>query len=264
MKFTHSFFKLILIVGILGGQSTFYSSQLLAQQAKIDELAPDISKLTTSEEILKKACSFLGENQSFSVEMDITYDDVLTTGEKVQFSAMQKAKVNKPDRLFSEYIGDERHTEFRYDGQKFTLYSPPKNFYVSKATKTTLDEAFSEIENKYGVTIPLSNMFISDPCTRIFQEVKQVRFIGTNMVRGKKGYHLLLNGDDRDIQIWVSQDKQPLLLKAIITYLEFPEKPQYTAVFTNWNFQTKFSEDDFKFDVPENASYIEFLSPQDN
>ena len=248
----------------MGGQSTFNTSQVLAQEAKVDDLAPDTSKLTTTEKILEKACTFLKNNQSFSVEMDITYDNVLTTGEKVQYSAIQNVKVNKPDRLFSEYIGDERHTEFHYDGKKFTIYTPPKNFYVSKETKTTLDETFSEIEAKYGVTIPLSNLFITDPCTRIFAEAKQIRFIGNNMVRGEKSYHLLLNGNDRNIQIWISQDQQPLLLKTIITYPELPGEPQYTAIFSDWKFDDKFSEDEFKFDVPEDASYIEFLSPNDN
>jgi len=174
MKSITSFCKLSLITII----SCVPSIPSLAQSAKIDEQAPDISKLTTAEEILQKACNLLKDNRQFSVQMDITYDNVLTTGEKVQFAARQTVKVNKPDRIFSEYIGDERYTEFRYDGKEFTLYSPLEKFYVTKETDTTLDQALSNIEANYGVTIPLSNLFISDPCTKIFTEATQVRFIG--------------------------------------------------------------------------------------
>ncbi len=128
MKSFTSVAKLFFMVMMLG----FPSLSTLAQEAKIDEQAPDISKLTTAEGILQKACNFLKENSQFSVQMDITYDNVLTTGEKVQFAAIQKTKVSKPDRIFSEYRGDERYTEFRYDGKEFTLYSPTQNFYDTK------------------------------------------------------------------------------------------------------------------------------------
>lgn len=260
MKSTPSVFKLFLMLSMLG----ISSMRSLAQEVKVDELAPDISQLTTAETILQKACNFLKEHQSFSVEMDITYDNVLSTGEKFQFSAVQKVKINKPDHIFSEYIGDERHTEFRYDGNKFTLYSPQENFYLSKTAKTDLDKTFSDLETKYDVTIPFSNLFISDPCTRVFAEVEQVRFVGNNMVRGQKGYHLLLNGGDRNVQVWISEDKEPLILKAIITYPSLLGQPQYTAVFTDWNFNVNFSPNDFQFNPPQGATPIEFISPSNN
>ncbi len=122
----------------------------------------------------------------------------------------------------------------------------------------------SNIEANYGVTIPLSNLFISDPCTKIFTEATQVRFIGKNLVRDKEGYHLLINGSDRNIQVWISEDEKPLILKAIITYPSLPSEPQYTAVFTNWDFNVNFADRDFIFNPPQGASEIEFLSIENN
>ena len=240
------------------------SSQTLAQQAKIDSSAPDINQLTTTTDILTKACTFLKNHQSFSVEMDITYDNVLTTGEKVQYSAYQNVQVNKPNLLRSEYIGDERHTEFYYDGKAFTLYSPQLNFYATQPTETTIDETVTKIEIEYGFTIPLSNLFITNPCTKVLAEGQQYSFIGSNMVNRKNGYHILLIGEERDIQMWISQQEPPLLLKTVITYKNLPASPQYTAIFSNWNFTDSIPNDTFNFNPPEDASYIEFLPAENN
>lgn len=69
-------------------------------------------KLKTTDELLNQVCNFLKAQPSFTVEMDVTYDNVLESGAKVQYSAYQKVWVRKPDRLRSDYVGDERETFF--------------------------------------------------------------------------------------------------------------------------------------------------------
>lgn len=75
-------------------------------------------------ELLNQVCDFLKAQQTFTVEMDVTYDNVLESGAKVQYSGYQKVWVRKPDRLRSDYIGDERQTRFYYDGKSFSLFTP--------------------------------------------------------------------------------------------------------------------------------------------
>jgi hypothetical protein len=76
-------------------------------------------------------------------------------------------------------------------------------------------------------------------------------------------YHILLLGEDRDYQMWVTQDQQPLLTKAIITYKTLPGAPQYTVFFSNWNFNPQIPADTFTFKPPEGAIEIEFLPAEE-
>jgi hypothetical protein len=221
--------------------------------------SPAVTGLRTTDQVVDQLCDFLKAQQSFTFDMDVSYDDVLASGSKVQYTAYQKVWVQKPDRYRSDYVGDERNTRFYYDGKSFVLYSPNLDYYATKEAPATLDAVLDQIEAKYGVAIPMSNLVASDPCADLKSNIERTLFIGVDMVNRLPMYHILMIGDERDFQLWVTRDKQPLLRKAIITYKTLPGSPQYTTVLSNWNFKPQIPADTFTFTPPEGASKIEVL-----
>ncbi len=219
--------------------------------------------LKTVTQVLDEMCSFLKDHKSFSVEMDVTYDNVLDSGQKVQYSAYQRIGINKPNQLRSDYIGDQRDTRFYYDGKSFTLHFTDSDFYTTKPAASTIDETIDQIEEQYDISIPLSNLFKSDPCQELKLEIQDSKFIGVDMVNRVPGYHLLFTGTERDFQLWVTRDPQPLLMKIIISYKNLPGEPQYTAILSNWNFKPSFKANTFIFEPPKDAYQIEIL-PTEN
>ncbi len=231
------------------------SSGVLAETpSQKNQKAPE-----TAEQLLDKVCDVLKGKSSFSVEMDVTYDDVLDSGSKVQYSAYQTVWVEKPNRLRSQYIGDQRVTNFYYNGELFTLEDIERDLYVTKPAPKTLDEALNQVEARYGITIPMSNLVASDPCADIKANVKKIIFIGNDMVDSEQMYHLLLIGSDRDFQIWVTRDAESLLRKVIITYKTLPGSPQYTAVLSDWNFNPKIAADTFTFKPSKDSIGIDLI-----
>jgi hypothetical protein len=218
----------------------------------------------TTNQVLEQVCRFLEAQKAFSVEMDITYDDVLVSGEKVQYSAFQTLWIQKPNRLRSDYVGDERVTSFYYDGKTATLESPNLNYYATKPAPATLDAALDQFKQKYGVTIPMSNLAASQTCADMKSDVVRSLFIGVDMVNRMPMYHILLSGKKRDYQIWVTRDQQPLLQKVIITYKDLPNSPQYTVYLSNWNFNPQISPDKFTFTPSKDAIQIEILPAMEN
>jgi hypothetical protein len=231
----------------------------IAKDVFAEDSNTKLPPLKTTEQLAEQVCSFLKSQTSFSLEMDITYDDVLDSGAKVQYSAYQKILVNKPNRLYSEYVGDERLTNFYYDGQSFTIFAPDSNYYFTGAASDSLDKLLQKFEERRAVTIPMSNLVVSDPCAKMKADVGKIIFIGQDMVEREPMYHLLLLGQERDIQIWVTQQEPPLLKKAIITYKNLPSSPQYTVRFSQWNFQPQTLSDNFTFTPPQGAVIIELL-----
>lgn len=218
--------------------------------------------LKTTDELLTQVCDFLKAQSSFTVEMDVTYDNVLESGEKVQYSGYQQLWVRKPDKMRSDFTGDERITRFYYDSKSFSLFTPPLNVYATKQAPANLDEFVEQMEDNYGITLPMSNLLLNDPCGGIATERQNAIFIGNNLVNRQETYHLLLIGEERDIQLWISKTEPPLIQKGIINYKDLPSSPQYTVLFSNWNFNPTFTEETFTFTPPEDAVGIQILSPQ--
>ncbi len=238
------------------------ASQVLPQTPASSPKLPSTG-LKTTDELLNQVCDFLKAQKSFTVEMDITYDNVLDSGEKVQYAAYQRIWVRKPNQLRSDYTGDERNTSFYYDGNYLTLQDTDLDLYATKPAAPSIDELVKNVETKYGFTIPMSNLLVSDPCAAVTSDIQKSVFVGSNMVNRVPAYHLLFTGEDVDWQIWVSKAQQPLPMKVAITYKNLPNAPQYTAVLSKWNFVPKISADIFTFEPPEGAIGIEFL-PAEN
>jgi hypothetical protein len=216
----------------------------------------------TTDQLVDQACDFLQSQKTFSVDMAITYDEVLEIGSKVQYSANQQLLVAKPNRLRSDYVGDERITSFYYDGKNFTLQAPNLGFYNTKPAPDTLDGVLDQINSKYGITLPMSNLLASDPCANLKAATQSSFFVGNNLVGNEETYQILLQGQDRDFQLWISEGEQPLLKKAIITYKKSPGEPQYTVVFSNWNFTPKLPTNAFTFTPAKDDVMVEFI-PRD-
>lgn len=255
-------FKHLLIPSLLAAYSSLLVSGpgAVAQTPAAPPAKPPAGLRSTTQ-VIDQLCKFLEAQKSFTVDMDITYDDVLTTGEKVQYSAYQTIWVQKPNRFRSDYVGDQRNTRFYYDGKSFALQSPNLKYYATKPAPATLDAALDQFEQKYGFNVPMSNLAATNTCADMLAGTQKAIFVGVDMVDREPTYHILLTGMEKDYQIWVSQDKQPLLEKAIITYKNLPGSPQYTVYFSDWNFNPKIPANTFTFTPPKDAIKIEFLPP---
>ncbi|MBW4696408.1 MAG: DUF2092 domain-containing protein [Aphanocapsa lilacina HA4352-LM1] len=245
---------------LLGGLAVGTAPATFAQP--LPPQLPVPSQLLPADQALDKVCTTLKEQQAFSVEVDTVYDNVLADEQKIQYSAYQMLSVQKPDRVRSDYVGDERVSRFYYNGKSFALLSPLQNLYVSREAPATIDAAVDAIAEKYDVTIPLSNLIVSDPCTKLKLDTLEATYIGTDMVNRVPGYHYLFTGKTRDWQLWVSEGEKPLPLKMVITYRDLPQSPQYTAVFSRWDLSPQFGEQTFAFVPPEGARAIGFLSSE--
>lgn len=218
-----------------------------------------VLSLPTTEQVLEQVCTFLQRQSAFTVEMDITYDNVTNFGNKVQYSAYQMLSVQKPNRLRSNYVGDERVTDFYYDGKTFTLLAADSGYYTSQTAPSNLDALFTMVEQEYGMSIPMSNLVVANPCAELTADIQESIFVGTTMVDREPMYQILMLGQERDYQIWVTRDPQPLLRKTMITYKDLPGDPQYTVNFSQWNFRPQFAADTFTFTPSDEASAIPIL-----
>ena len=131
-----------------------------------------------------------------------------------------------------------------------------QNFYGSVPAPATLDEAIDVASERFGVTLPLEDLIISDPYTNAMRKVMAGRYLGMVTVLGVPCEHLAFSLGTIDWQIWVEQGATPVPRKIVITYKDEEGSPQYTALLSHWDFQTKLADFVFNYEPPGNATKI--------
>lgn len=240
---------------LIAGTILVFNPLVIAAQTS----APEATSDDRAKQIFTQTCDFLKAQQVFSFDLDITYDNVLDSGQKVQFSAYQVFKVQKPGKLQVDYKGDQRNTRFYYDGKTFTWLNTDDNLYATQPAPPTIDDTVALLETQYGITLPLSNLVVSDPCKEAQSNIKSVEYVGLGLVNRTPAHHLFITGQDRDWQLWVTEGEQAIPLKIVIIYKDLPGLPQYTAIFSNWNSNPTIPANAFSFAPPPGASKINFL-----
>src|SRR5579862_6889086 len=80
---------------------------------------------------LRKMGAFLRDQQKFSVRASVTTDDLLASGQKVQFGGTFDLMVRRPDRMRADVRGDRRDERLYYDGKTFTIFGEKVGYYAS-------------------------------------------------------------------------------------------------------------------------------------
>jgi len=227
----------------------------------LSQKAPDIDSKAKS--LLEQSNNYLKKQPFYSFQADISFDDVLPPAFKIQYHAISKVKVRRPNGVFVEYVGDRRTANFYYDGNTLTLWDKIKNVYGVVPTPSTIDATISTIIDKYDFSFPLADFISSNFYKKLTEKIKTGYYVGTSLIGGVVTHHLAFSEDNIDWQIWIEAGDRPLPRKILITYKNLPGSPQYSAIFSEWDFQP-LNQDIFTFKPPEEAVKIEFLPVRSN
>jgi hypothetical protein len=202
---------------------------------------------------------YLKTTQQLSFHADITYDDLLPTGQKIQLGATYDAAVRRPDRIYTEYWGDSGGRRFWYDGKAITLYDPAADAYATEAAKPTIDATIEQVTKVLCFTPPLSDLMTSDPAATLRRHVLFGFVVGETQVDGVRCRHLAFVEKHIDWQIWIEDGTQWVPRKLVITYKNLPGAPQFTAVLSDWDTATRPPDALFTAQLPAGATKIPFL-----
>jgi hypothetical protein len=209
-----------------------------------------------ADQLLKRMGDFLGQAGFFSVNAEVWQDVQLGSGQRVQAGRTIELQLRRPNRLRAEVHSTRHSRELVYDGNALTLLNRAQNFYGTVHATGTLDEAMDLASERFGIAMPLEDFVRSDPYKDLLQKATSGADIGPVVVMGVPCEHLAFTQDNIDWQIWIETGARPVPRKFVITYKDEPESPQFTAIFSNWDFATKLPDFVFTFEPPTGASKI--------
>jgi hypothetical protein len=235
--------------------------QVLAQQTASAPPAASAAPEAKAIDALKAMGAYLRSLKTFAVRADTTIDEVLTSGQKVQFAGTLDYRVQTPNRLRAEVNTDRRHREFYYDGKSLTQYAPRMKYYASIPAPGTLSELVQAADQKYGLEIPLADLFLWGTDKGGLDDITDAMYLGPARIVDRDCDHYAYRQQDVDWQVWIERGKRPLPCKMVITTTDEPSQPQYSAVL-KWDLAPKLNPSTFTFAPPKDARKIETATVQ--
>jgi len=211
-----------------------------------------------ADRLLRQMGAYIGSAEQFTFHADITFDHVLPSGQKLEFAAAEDVALDRPGRLYVEWSGDLGNRQFWYDGKSVTLFDPATPFYASEAAPPDIDAMLEKLLPQLNFAPPLADFLYRDPYRAVRANVQYGFYLGLNDVNGKSCHTLAFVEKDVDWQIWIDPGPQMTPCKLVITYKTHPAQPQFSAVFTDWDFAPRIATPVFTPDLPPGAQKIPF------
>ena len=223
-----------------------------------DTPAPAVAE--QADRLIKEMGAYIGSAEQFTFHADVSFDHVLPSGQKVQFAAAEEVVLQRPGRLYVEWNGDLGARQFWYDGKSVTLYDPATTFYSSEAAPPEIDSMLVELLPKLDFVPPLADFPYKDPYKTVRTNLEYGFDLGQNDVNGRTCRTLAFVEEDIDWQIWIENGPQLTPCKLVITYKNQPAQPQFTAVFSAWDFAPRIAEPVFTPELPPGTEKIPFAT----
>jgi hypothetical protein len=207
----------------------------------------------------------MGQNllalQEFAIRMDATREQVMDSGQKLQFAGTAIYRVRRPDSMRLDVVTDTGGHQFYYDGATVTLYTPGPEYYGRAEAKPTIRETIEWMEDTYAIETPLADLFDWGTERAPFDELEFAFPVGTSRVNGVLCGHYAFRTAETDWEVWIELGDRRLPLKFVITDRTDESLPQFEATLT-WSTQENFDDYIFTFSPPADAREVP-LTPLD-
>ena len=245
----------VILIATVGGVAYAQSPKAATASPAAAGTPPSIEPGVLDE--LNKMGAYLRSQNMFTLQVDGTIDEVLLSGQKIQFGGKLIYKYRKPDGLFLSMDTDRQQRQFFFDGKTFTMYAPRMHFYASNEAPATVKELIHDLDTKYGIELPIADLFLWGTDAANVAAIKSGIDVGPARINGTVCEHFAFRQENVDWQVWIQQGDKPLPRKLVITTTDDDAKPQYVATLS-WDTATKVPESVFSFTPPKDVHRIRF------
>lgn len=212
---------------------------------------------------LKEMGAYLQSLKRFWVSVELTGERVLADGQKLQHTATASLEVDRPNRLRALIHSPGSRRDIFYDGSTVTLYTPAQNYYAAVEFRGTIGELIDRLEEKYGVEMPLADLFAWGTSAAPVDKIQSAMNAGQDFVAKELCDHYAFRQDQLDWQVWIASTGKPLPRKIVVTYRGDEARPQSMSII-DWNLKPTFKDSVFKFVPPREATKIEIVPVKNN
>jgi hypothetical protein len=212
----------------------------------------------TAVQALKDMGAHLQSLQRFRVSTELTGERVLADGQKLQHTATAQMDVQRPNKLRARMASARSERQLIFDGKTVTLVTPAQKYYSSIAFSGTLADLAEQLQERYGVEIPLSDLFVWGTALAPLDKIESAMNAGQDFIGDDLCDHYAFRQGKIDWQIWITASGKPLPRKIVITNRADEARPQSVSLI-DWNLKPAFGEATFRFMPPKGATQVEIV-----
>ena len=243
------------ITAVLGALALFLVTAATVPEARAQ--SPLVNKEAT--QTLQRMTDYLGSLKAFSLHTQNTVEDLLATGNRVDYSIAADVIISRPNKLHATRKGDLNDQAFYYDGKALTLYNSTDKVYATSPAPGTIEGMFGFAQESLGLIMPISDLVYRHAYPLLMQDVELAVVIGKAVVGGVSCDHLLFSRPGVDFQVWVADKGKPLPYKYVVTDTGSLARLSISTVMSNWNVKPSVKGSLFTFTPPKGAKAISFI-----
>jgi hypothetical protein len=207
---------------------------------------------------LKDMGAHLQSLSRFRTSTTLSGERVLTDGQKLQHIAYATLDAERPNRLHARMWSARSERELFFDGKIFTIFVPAQKYYSSVEFSGTNAELVDRLEQRFGVEIPLSDLFKWGTPEAPVDKIESAMNAGQDFVGNDLCDHYAFRQGKFDWQIWITTGSKPLPRKLVISNRADEARPQSVSTI-DWNLKPAFGPSTFRFAPPKGATKIEIV-----
>ena len=230
---------------------------LHAQTAAVGTTPPAANAVNPGAiQALKDMGAHLQTLKRFQVSTELTGERVLADGQKLQHTATADMDVERPNRIRARMWSARSEREIIYDGKTVTLFMPAQKAYSTVAFTENLGGLVQKLEERYGVEIPLSDLFLWGTPAAPVDKIDSAMNAGQDFIGKDICDHYAFRQGKFDWQIWITTGSKPLPRRLVITNRSDEERQQSVSLI-EWNLKPTFKDSVFRFTPPKGATAVE-------
>jgi hypothetical protein len=194
--------------------------------------------------------------KAFTVNADVTVEEVLDSGQKVENTLSIDIAARLPNKLRVYTTSAERSRKIYYDGKTVTIYAEKLKYYGSFPAPATIAETVDVAAKKYGIEVPLADLFLMGTDKFDTKSITEAIYVGPQVIGGVLCDQLAFRQPGVDWQICIERGRAPLPRKLVVTGTGGdPAQPVRRSILS-WKAGTAPEAAAFTFVPPKGATRI--------
>jgi hypothetical protein len=200
--------------------------------------------------------AYLRSLKAFTVNADVTVEEVLDSGQKVENALTVEITARMPDKLRVATTSAQRSRKIYYDGKTVTIFGEKVGYYGSFPAPATIAQTVDVAAQKYGLEVPLADLFLMGTDKFDTKSITEAIYVGPQLIGGVLCDQLAFRQPGVDWQVCIERGKAPLPRKLVVTGTDSdPAQPVRRSVLT-WKAGSAPDAAAFTFVPPKGATRI--------
>ncbi|HWA98562.1 MAG TPA: DUF2092 domain-containing protein [Pirellulales bacterium] len=245
-------------------------ASLLALVANLARAADEPAKIDPqADQVLKAVSGLYGAANSLRAKITTTMNVQPADEKTVNVTSL---KFVRPNRLSAWLESGQTGMDLVSDGEHLTMYIPALARYAVTDAPQQLDEVVSgpmKVLTLGQGLLFATPLLAAKPYEALTHDIRNLQYVGTEVIDGKKAHHLKLVESQNEWELWVDAGPQPTVLRAKPNLPKLLDSigarlPDNVTIdlsvdFSEWDLAAKLTDDDFAFKAPEGAEKVDSL-----